>query len=133
MFLVYTTSVHGNKEESIEKWWHWVCIHNISMNLVLPFPGDTPSHCFTPFRFNALWLAAFRYANPLFLVGISFLIYAFLFTSTFSGTLLGRNTVLGCSMILAPELYYNTTITSLMSTQCYSRKSRVYFKFHGFG
>jgi hypothetical protein len=32
------------------------------------------------FRFNTLWLAAFYYANPLFLMGVSILVYAFLFT-----------------------------------------------------
>jgi len=32
------------------------------------------------FRFNTLWLGAFYYGNPLFLMGVSILIYAFLFT-----------------------------------------------------
>jgi hypothetical protein len=43
-------------------------------------------------KFNAFWLAPFCYADPLFLMGISFLIYAFwIFLPAFSGTQQGLN------------------------------------------
>jgi hypothetical protein len=51
--------------------------------------------CFTPVYFvpsglNALWLVVFCYANPSFLMRISFMIYAsFYFIPTFSGMQLG--------------------------------------------
>jgi hypothetical protein len=40
---------------------------------------NTPSPCFMPFCFNALWLAAFYYAKPLILREISLLIYVHFF------------------------------------------------------
>jgi hypothetical protein len=46
--------------------------------------------CALSFSVQCFWLAAFYYANPLFLMGISFLIYAH-----FSGTQLGRKTRAG--------------------------------------
>jgi uncharacterized membrane protein len=55
------------------------------------------------FRFNTFWLAAFYYANPLFVMGISLLIYAY-----FSGTQLGRKTRAGYIVISTrPSVHYN--------------------------
>jgi hypothetical protein len=48
-----------------------------------PLPIYTTYFALSHFRFNALWLAAFCYANPLFVMGMSFSIYAFTFTSAF--------------------------------------------------
>jgi len=42
------------------------------------------------FQFNAIWLTAFCYTNPLFLMGKSFFISDFWFMRTFLGTQLGR-------------------------------------------
>jgi len=51
---------------------------------------------FTHFCFNTLWLAAFYYTNLSFLMGISFLIYAFLIYNGFSGMQIRYKTRAGC-------------------------------------
>ena len=48
------------------------------------------------FRFNALWLTAFFYSNPLFMMEILFLVYTFLIYAQFFGTQLWRKTRAGC-------------------------------------
>jgi hypothetical protein len=51
----------------------------------------TSSFALSHFRFNALWLHALNYANPLFSAGLSFLFTPYRFTPTFSGSQLGEN------------------------------------------
>ena len=52
--------------------------------------------CAISFFVNALWLAAFNYANHLFMVG-----YHFLFIPTSSGMQIGRKTRAGCTKFRA--------------------------------
>jgi hypothetical protein len=46
---------------------------------------------------NTIWLTAFCYANPLFLMRISFFIYTYFFNPTFPGTQQGCKTRAGCT------------------------------------
>lgn len=63
------------------------------LSFPLPFQGTsqfTPSH----FRFHALWLAAFYYANPLFLWEYHFLLTPVLFMQFFRNTTRAQNKAL---------------------------------------
>jgi hypothetical protein len=51
------------------------------------------------FRFNAFWLAAFCYANGIFLMEKSFLIHVFLIYIHFSETQIRRKTRDGCPIL----------------------------------
>lgn len=64
------------------------------------------------FRFNALWLAAFYYASPLFLLGVSFFIHTFFIYVHFSGTQLRRKISAACNTSCHDKLRIST-ITSV--------------------
>jgi hypothetical protein len=62
-------------------------LHLLILLLLVLMPFANLHHfliALSQFRFVATWLAVFYCANPLFLMGISIVIYSLLITSTFS-------------------------------------------------